>query len=150
MIILMFIGASPGSTGGGLKTTTTAVLWASMLNGFSETRQVEVFRRTIPSESIQKAPTVLLFYIVIVLAFIMALLAVEKRTMMDIAFEAVSAIGTVGLSTGLTPELSRTGKLLVIALMFIGRLGPLSIGYALLRHRRSSNYSYAEERVMIG
>jgi trk system potassium uptake protein TrkH len=150
MIILMFIGASPGSTGGGLKTTTTAVLWASMVNGFSQTRQVEVFRRTIPAETIQKALTVFLFYIAIILVFILSLLMVERLTMTATMFEAVSAIGTVGLSTGVTPEITRPGKMLVVALMFIGRLGPLSIGYALLRHRRRSNYSYAEERVMIG
>ena len=65
MIVLMFIGASPGSTGGGLKTTTFAVLWASMMNGFTQNEQVEIHKRTIPSETIQKALTVLLFYNII-------------------------------------------------------------------------------------
>lgn len=150
MIILMLIGASPGSTGGGLKTTTFAVLWANMMNGFSQNRQIEIYKRTIPAETVQKAVTVLLFYLALILAFTIALLAVEKQSLINVLFETVSAIATVGLSTGITPELSKIGRVLITILMFIGRLGPLTIGYALILYQRKTNYLYAEERVMIG
>jgi len=150
VIILMFIGASPGSTGGGLKTTTFAVLWASMMNGYSRNEQVEIYKRTIPPETLQKASTLLLFYILIVLGFVIALLLTEGLDLMRVLFESVSAVATVGLSTGITGQLSKTGRVLITLLMFIGRLGPLTIGYALVLHRPKSNYRYAEERVMIG
>ncbi len=150
MIILMLIGASPGSTGGGLKTTTFAVLWANMMNSFSPKQQIEIYKRTIPSETVQKAVTVLLFYLALILSFTIALLAIEQMTLINILFETVSAIATVGLSTGITPELSRIGKVLITILMFIGRLGPLTIGYALILYQKKTHYLYAEERVMIG
>lgn len=150
MIILMLIGASPGSTGGGLKTTTFAVLWATMMNGFSQNRQIEIYKRTIPPETVLKAVTVLLFYLALILTFTIALMAVEKQSLMNVLFETVSAIATVGLSTGITPELARIGRVLITILMFIGRLGPLTIGYTLILYQRKSNYLYAEERVMIG
>jgi trk system potassium uptake protein TrkH len=150
VIILMFIGASPGSTGGGLKTTTFAVLWSSMMNGFSRNEQVEIHKRTIPPETLQKAATLLLFYILIVLSFVIALLVTEGLDLMSVLFESVSAVATVGLSTGITGQLSKTGRILITVLMFIGRLGPLTISYALVLHRPKSNYCYAEERVMIG
>ena len=80
----------------------------------------------------------------------MCLLYFEKKALSGIIFETVSAFGTVGLSTGITPALSATGKALITALMFIGRLGPLTIGYAFMRYRRPVRYQYAEERIMIG
>lgn len=150
IIILMFIGASPGSTGGGLKTTTFAVLWGVMMNGFSQNKNVEILKRTIPDETIQKATTLLLFYLVIISVFVIALLGIERLPLIDILFESVSAVATVGLSTGITAGLSEAGKTLIIALMFFGRLGPLTIGYALILYQRNANYEYAEERVMIG
>lgn len=150
MIILMFIGASPGSTGGGLKTTTFAVLWGAMTREFSDKRQVEIFKRTIPADTIQKALTVLLFYLVVVAAAVVALLAIEPFALIDILFETVSAVGTVGLSTGITSSLSSASRVIVILLMFFGRLGPLTLGYALLLSNRKYEVHYAEERVMIG
>ncbi len=150
MIILMFIGASPGSTGGGLKTTTFAVLWGAMTREFSDKRQVEIYRRTIPADTIQKALTVLLFYLVVVASSVVALLAIEPFPLIDVLFEAVSAVGTVGLSTGITASLSPYSRVIVILLMFFGRLGPLTLGYALLLSNRKHEVHYAEERVMIG
>lgn len=150
MTVLMFIGASPGSTGGGLKTTTFAVLWGALAREFSDRRQVEVFRRTIPSDTIQKALTVLLFYILVVVSAVVAILAIEPFPLIDVLFEVVSAVGTVGLSTGITGSLSPASRIIVIFLMFFGRLGPLTLGYALLLSNRKQNIEYAEERVMIG
>ena len=80
----------------------------------------------------------------------MELLYLEKREFLDIFFETVSAFATVGLSTGITPELSAKGKLLITLLMFTGRLGPLTVGYAFIKHKKRVKYYYAEERVMIG
>ncbi len=150
MILLMFIGASPGSTGGGVKTTTFAVLWSTMMNGFSRNKNVQILKRTIPVETTQKAITLLLFYAGSISVCVMILLAVEQFAFGDVLFEAVSAVATVGLSTGITPELSAVGRIVIIVLMFLGRLGPLTIGYALVLHRRNAFYEYAKERVMIG
>jgi trk system potassium uptake protein TrkH len=151
IMLLMFIGASPGSTGGGIKTTTFAVLWAGMMNGFTQRTRVEIFRRTIPPETILKAMSLLVFTLALVAAAALMLMVAEgDKPMRDVLFEVVSAIGTVGLSTGITPDLSPAGKAIITALMFVGRLGPLTVAYAFLHQRKQANYTYAEERVMIG
>ncbi len=152
MIILMFIGGAPGSTAGGIKMTTLAVLWRTMISGIyqSEHRNVEILKRTIPSETIQKAITLLLFYVILLSAFTMAMLVTENQSPIAIVFEVVSAGATVGLSTGITPELTSSGRIIIMILMFAGRLGLLTIGYAVVMHRYKAEYTYAEERVMIG
>ncbi|MFH1429452.1 MAG: TrkH family potassium uptake protein [Candidatus Margulisiibacteriota bacterium] len=150
IIILMFIGASPGSTGGGIKTTTFFVLWSAIVSGFKKRQNVEAYRRTIPLSVVQKASNLFVFSLAILSVFTVALLYVEKKVFIDILFEAVSAFGTVGLSTGITPLLTGKGKILITILMFIGRLGPLTIGYAFLTRRKQAKYFYAEERVIIG
>jgi trk system potassium uptake protein TrkH len=151
MIILMFIGACPGGTGGGIKTTTVAVLWAMIRAGFNRRDETELYRRTIPVEVIQKAIMVLCSSLLLVCGATMLLAVFEQKPFMDVLFETVSAFGTVGLSTGLTPELSDPGRILITLLMFIGRLGPLTIGFAfILRNIRPAKYRYAEERIMIG
>ena len=149
-MLLMFIGASPGSTGGGIKTTTLSILWATLFSGFRQKEHIELHKRTIPPEVIQKAITLFISSLMIISFFALLLLHMEKGNFMDILFEIVSAFGTVGLSMGITPILSLPGKLIITALMFIGRLGPLTIGYAFLRPRKIARYRYAEERVMIG
>jgi len=150
MIFLMFIGASPGSTGGGLKTTTFAVLWMTMIRGVTSRNNVETMKRTISPDTIQKALTVLLFYLTFIGVLLLCLLYVEPLPFTNILFETVSAVATVGLSTGITGELTNMGKILIMILMFIGRLGPLTIGYALVFGNKPQNYTYAEERIMIG
>jgi trk system potassium uptake protein TrkH len=149
-IVLMFIGASPGSTGGGIKTTTVAVLWSAVVSGLRRRVDTEIYRRTIPTEVLQKAVSVLVISLIVVLVFGLVLLYYEEAPFRSILFETVSAFGTVGLSTGITPQLSQAGKIAVTLLMFTGRLGPLTIAYAFLRQRRPAPYRYAEERVMIG
>ena len=150
MIVLMFIGASPGSTGGGIKTTTLSVLWAIAVSTFRQKDEVNLMRRSIPQETRRKAITLFIFSIMLVLMFATLLLYTEKKPMADLLFETVSAFGTVGLSTGITPTLSTTGKILVILLMFIGRLGPLTLGYAFATRKIRTRYSYPDERVMVG
>ena len=151
IIILMFIGACPGGTGGGIKTTTVAVLWAMIRAGFNRREETELYRRTIPVEVVQKAVMVLCASLLLVCGATMLLAVFEQKDFLDVLFETVSAFGTVGLSTGLTPELSTPGRVLITLLMFIGRLGPLTIGFAfILRNVRPAKYRYAEERIMIG
>jgi len=150
MIGLMFIGGSPGSTAGGVKTTTFSVLWATITAELKGKSIVEMFKRTIPEDVVKKAAVIFFGSCLIVGSFAVALLFAEKKVFIDIIFETVSAFGTVGLSTGVTPALSSAGKLIIVLLMFIGRLGPLTIGYALLRRRKQPRYEYAQETVAIG
>ncbi|MEA3365345.1 MAG: TrkH family potassium uptake protein, partial [Candidatus Hydrogenedentes bacterium] len=150
LIVLMFIGASPGSTAGGIKTTTVACLWAAIMASLRSRPYVEIRRRTIPTDSVYKAVTLLCIAILAVIVFTLALLCTENQPFLDVLFEAVSAFGTVGLSVGVTPELSMGGRILITMLMFIGRLGPLTIAYAMLPARAKVQYKYAEERIMIG
>jgi trk system potassium uptake protein TrkH len=151
MIILMFIGACPGGTGGGIKTTTVAVLWAMIRAGFNRREEVELYRRTIPIEMVQRAVMVLCSSLLLVCGATILLAVFEQKDFLDVLFETVSAFGTVGLSTGLTPELSAPGRILLTFLMFIGRLGPLTIGFSfMLRKIGQAKYRYAEERIMIG
>ena len=159
IIILMFIGASPGSTGGGVKTSTFGVLIALSKSRYLGRDEVSLFKRTIPKDVVARAISIVIISVVVVIVFVMILLVAEKgglgylerRThFLDIFFEAVSAFGTVGLSTGLTPGLTDTGKLVVSLLMFIGRLGPLTIALAVGRRMAEGKFSYSEERVMTG
>lgn len=151
MIILMFIGACPGGTGGGIKTTTVAVLWAMIRAGFNRREETELYRRTIPIETVQRAVMVLCSSLLLVCGAAALLAVFEQKDFLDVLFETVSAFGTVGLSTGLTPELSVSGRVLLTLLMFIGRIGPLTIGFSfMLRKISQAKYRYAEERIMIG
>ncbi len=158
-ILLMFVGACPGSTGGGVKTTTVAVLAALSRARLRGSPCVHAFRRTIPDETLRRAYSVFVLSAVVVVMGTALLLGSEQAgpaaghsrgRFLELLFEATSAFGTVGLSLGATPTLTFWGKLTVIALMFIGRLGPLVLAMALQPERRSGRYEYAEEPVMIG
>jgi len=158
MILLMFIGASPGSTGGGIKTSTAACLFSL---GFSRLKGLEkprLFNRSISQESIGRALSVTLVSTLVVVIGTMVLLIIEsgggstlhdRGKFIEVFFEVVSAFGTVGLSTGITAMLSAAGKLVIIVVMFIGRLGPLVVAMAVSRDR-APHYYYAEENIMIG
>jgi trk system potassium uptake protein TrkH len=149
LIMLMFIGASPGSTGGGIKTTTAFVLLKTLL-AFSTNRDCTAFRRKIPNESIIKAFTVTILAMVVVCSMTLMICIIEPQfTFMQVMFEVVSGFGTVGLSTGITPQLTEGSKLLLCFTMFIGRLGPLTMA-CIWVCKPSSNLSFAEERVTIG
>jgi len=154
IVILMFIGASPGSTGGGIKTTTFWVLVQYAVSGLRDRGSVEVARRTVPAEVIRRAASILAISAAVLLCGLFALMLSEPaRPFDDLLFEAGSALGTVGLSrlsTADTGALAATTKAVIIALMFIGRLGPLTIALALARPTSPARYAYAEERVMVG
>ncbi|MFB9277899.1 TrkH family potassium uptake protein [Cohnella cellulosilytica] len=150
MIILMFIGASPGSTGGGIKTTTFAVLVGAVLAMIRGKEDVVLFRFRLAQERVYKAVTVTLFCIGIVLLGTMILATTEDASFLKILFEATSAFGTVGLSMGLTGSLTVAGKLTIIFLMFMGRLGPLTLTYALGPKPGRVLYRHAEGKIIIG
>lgn len=158
-IFLMFVGACPGSTGGGVKTTTIAVLAALGRARLKGSPCVHAFKRTLSEETLRRAFSVFALSAVVLATGTAFLLASElgafhvpegRGRFLEILFEAVSAFGTVGLSLGATPILSPWGKVTVIALMFIGRLGPLVLAMAIQPATRTGRYAYAEEPVMIG
>jgi trk system potassium uptake protein TrkH len=158
-IILMFIGASPGSCGGGIKTTTAAVFFAftrSQLRGEAHTR---IMNRTIPKASVARAVAVVISSALVITVMLVILLVTqlggtshaESRGMfLEYLFETVSAFGTVGLSMGKTASLDTVGKLVVIVLMFVGRLGPLTIAFSVRPRAMAAQLKYSEENVMIG
>jgi len=153
--LMMFIGASPGSTGGGIKTTTAGVIVAAALSRLRGQRSVNVFYRTVPSRVVDRSVSLLVGAICLVVVVVLVLQLTENAgvrhgAFLRLTFEAVSAFGTVGLSTGVTPDLSFLGKLLIMVLMFVGRLGPVTVAMAIATREQPPAYSYAEEGVMIG
>lgn len=149
LTILMFLGASPGSTGGGIKTTTTFVIWRSVI-GAATNRECGAFKRRIPKEVVSQAYAiaVIALGVVCVQTFLLSI-AEPKYSFMQILFEVVSAFGTVGLSTGITPDLSSWGKLILILTMFIGRLGPLTMA-TIWSFKPETGVRYSNEKVTIG
>ncbi len=150
MVCLMFVGASPGSTGGGIKTTTFAVLIMAVLTVLRGRQDVVLFRNRLDPERVYKAITITIFSFALVMAATMILSITENHMFMPILFEATSAFATVGLSTGLTPNLSDAGKIIVIVMMFIGRLGPLTLFYAVGSKSKRTLYRHAEGKIIIG
>ncbi len=157
--ILMFIGTAPGSCGGGVKVTSLASLAILGVSRFLGEEHPHVFFRRISDESMNRALSLMMISMVIIILGVLLLQQVEigrvphfaaRGQFLEILFEIVSAFGTVGLSTGLTPTLSTSGKWIVIVMMFIGRLGPLVVGIALTRQGPARRYAYAEENIMIG
>lgn len=146
---LMFIGASPGSTGGGIKTSTLFTLLQSV-RGVASGKSPSAFKRSIPRDVILKAFIVTLLSMLVVCVGTFSLCVLEPEySFMQNLFEVTSAFGTVGLSTGITPDLSHPSKLLIVLIMFIGRLGPLTIA-SLWAYKTESGARYSEENIMIG
>lgn len=131
MLILMFIGASPSGTGGGMKSTTITALYAQLKSTFKKDTEVIYMNRKIPEDKLKMATSKFFFYIIVICICTFLLLLLEDLNIFDLLFEAVSALGTVGLSTGITQDLSNLGKVIIIVLMFLGRVGPLSFGLVL-------------------
>lgn len=150
VIIAMFIGASPGSTGGGIKTTTFGLVIVTVYNKIRNKKDIEFFKRRVDYEIIFKALTIITLSLGIVLFMTLVLTITENKEFLDILFEVVSAFGTVGLSTGVTSELSSIGRILITITMFLGRVGPLTMALALGEKAKHAKYRYPEEKVMIG
>lgn len=151
IIFLMFIGASPGSTGGGIKTTTFATLFLSAIATIRNKNEVQVFKRTISKDTINRAYTIMLFSACVIFFGIIGLTFSDPDVPLDkLTFEAISAYCTVGLSTGITIGLSSAGKSIIILCMFVGRIGILTLAFSLSKKSRSNNYSYPTAFIMVG
>ncbi|MGH8064324.1 MAG: TrkH family potassium uptake protein [Candidatus Entotheonellia bacterium] len=149
-IILMFVGASPAGTGGGVKTSTFALLVLSVRSILRKREEVEVFYRTIPRETVHKALVIITFSFSLINLFTILLLVTDGAHFLPAMFEVVSAFGTVGLSMGLTLSLTAAGKVIIIVVMFIGRIGPLTMALALGEQQDRARFAYPTERVMVG
>ena len=151
LMILMFIGASPGSTGGGIKTTTFAVLVLTIVSRLAGRDKIHISGRSVPIMVVRAASMVLFLGLVVVSLGTFFLLIFEPDIpLIKLLFEEVSAFGTVGLSTGITPQLSTPSKIVIIITMFLGRIGPLTFLTAVLYRRQKSRIDYPPEDVMIG
>lgn len=158
MLFLMFVGASPGSAGGGVKTTSLALFFAIFTSRLKGSPHTTLFRRKIPDEAITKALVLVILAIIIIGLALFGLLIVQDiglsheypREFLSYVFEAFSAFGTVGLSIGATSELNASGKVIVILLMFVGRVGLLTMAFAIAGRTKRFATRYAEENIMIG
>ena len=159
MIVLMFIGASPGSTGGGVKTTSAALLVMLMWNRLKGNLDLNIFNRTVPREIVSRSISII-FASALSIAIITSVLLIagggkltpteSRHFFVEYLFDTVSAFGTVGLSMGVTPKLNDLQKYALILMMFAGRVGPLTLAFSLSRSIGGKGFRYAEEGVMVG
>jgi trk system potassium uptake protein TrkH len=153
LILLMFIGGSPGSTAGGIKTVTFAVVTMIVWASFRKRRDVEMFHRSVHLVVVGRAVTVVMMYALVLLISAFGLVITERNggfSFVDLLFEATSALGTVGLSAGVTPFLTTTGKWIIIVTMLIGRLGPLTLLATMTYRSRAASYEYPSEPLIVG
>lgn len=148
----MFVGACPGSTGGGIKTVNLALLVLTVVSVIRGRPRVECHRRSIPVQQVSRSLMIIGVGMVILLTGSLLLVLFEEAPdqFINHLFEATSAFGTVGVSTGITGQLSRPSQMVIIVLMFVGRIGPLTLLMALSRSERVGHYEYPEERVALG
>ncbi len=150
LIFLMFVGASPGSTGGGIKTSTFAVVIITIFSYLRGKERVEVFHRRLPSGLVHKIIAIVSFALFTIFLSTFLLLIIEKKPFLPLLFEVVSAFGTVGLSFGITPEFSFWGKVVLMFTIIVGRIGPLTLALAVGPRGRKAKYTYPEEKVIVG
>ena len=150
MIALMLIGGSPGSTAGGMKTTTIAVLFASAISTFFRKEYAHFFGRRIDDGVIKNAATVLLMYLSLFFFGGLAISIIEGAPMLDCLFETASAVGTVGLTLGLTSQLGLVSRGILIVLMFFGRVGGLTLIFAALSGTAKNVSKYPQEKITVG
>lgn len=151
ILILMFIGASPSSTGGGIKTTTFMILLGAVVSMIRGRSELVIFRYRLAQERIFKAVTVTMLALFLVIGVALILSTTEKdASFLSVLFEATSAFGTVGLSMGITGDLTTVGKLIICFTMFTGRLGLLTLAYALVPKKGKQLYRYPEGKMIIG
>ncbi|MEW5693617.1 MAG: TrkH family potassium uptake protein [Candidatus Hydrogenedentota bacterium] len=159
LITLMFIGGSPGSTAGGIKTTSFAIFFSLIISRIRGRPRPELLRRTVSKQTVERVFTLILISLLILTLCIFILLLSEIETVshktnsnffLSVIFEAFSAFGTVGLSLGITQYLTNLGKLVIIILMFIGRTGPLTLAILMMQGKEELEFQYPEEEIMIG
>ena len=149
MILLMLIGGAPGSTAGGMKVTTIMVLIASAISTFKDKDSTSLFRRTVKNEIIKKAAALFFMYMVLFISAAMIISKIEQIPILTCLFETASAIGTVGLTLGITPTLSVISKIILIFLMFFGRVGGLTIIFAAITYKPAHG-EYPTEDISVG
>jgi trk system potassium uptake protein TrkH len=151
IILLMIIGASPGSTGGGIKTTPISILFAYFRSRMRGREKVDLFYRNIRAKTVEKAfIVIILSFLLISFSFLLLLTFESNFKMNDLIFETVSAFGTVGLSMGITAQLSLPSKIILVITMFIGRIGLLTLMIAISKRESKAVYDYPEANIMIG
>ena len=149
-IILMFIGGSPGSTAGGIKTATFGVVIMATIAIIKGERDIEIYKKRIPQETVFKSLAIVTVGMGLIIGVSFILTLTESWGFLDTMFEATSAFATVGLSRGLTPNLSNTGKLIIIGTMYAGRVGPLTMAFAFGYNRKHKRYRYSEGHISVG
>ncbi|MPQ42634.1 TrkH family potassium uptake protein [Clostridium tarantellae] len=150
-ILLMFIGGSPGSTAGGIKTATFAILILTLISTIKGREDTEVFGRRLSKDAVYKAFTVFMIGVGIVIVVTMILSVTEAgKSLLYLLYEATSAFATVGLTLGITPGLSVIGKIVIMITMYLGRVGPMTVVLALANRKRKSTYKFPEDKILIG
>jgi Trk-type K+ transport system membrane component len=148
-VTLMWVGVSPGSTGGGVKVTTIAIALMNIVALAKGKESIEIYKRKIASESINKAfAIILLSVLTVALSFILLNFSDPNQEMMSLLFEAVSAYTTCGLSLGITPSLSATSKIILMFTMFVGRVGMLTLLVAFIKNTKNKSYIYPTEKIL--
>lgn len=151
-ILLMFIGGSPGSTAGGVKTTTIGVLIFTLISVLKGRKESEAFGRTINMDIVRRALSITMIGILLLIVDVLVLSVTESATLTELIFEAVSAFGTVGLSMGITTDLTGIGRVFIMLTMFVGRVGPMTIAFAISEmqaSKESGQYRYPEGNVIV-
>ncbi len=149
IILEMFIGASPSGTGGGIKTTVFALMVLALITYLRNRKHVSFLKRTIPLSTITRAFSIVMLAVIWIFISVMILNLTEDKVFLNLLFEAVSAFSGVGLSTGITSDLSSIGKIVLSTSMLIGRIGPLIVGYTIIGKRKVVDYSYPDANVLI-
>jgi trk system potassium uptake protein TrkH len=151
LMIYMFIGANPGSTGGGIKTTTFVSLLVAIFANLRGKKEYTIFERTLPRETVDKAITITFCGLFLIFIITGLLTLTEEAGIITLLFETVSAFGTVGLSLGVTPSLTSLGKVAIMFTMYAGRIGTLTLAFALAqRNVSTTSIKYPEEKILIG
>jgi trk system potassium uptake protein TrkH len=149
-MLLMFIGGASGSTAGGIKVNNFGMLTATIWSTIRGRERAGAFGREFTTQQIYRALAVMILSLGLVSVVVFLLTVTEDFRFIDLLFETISAFGTVGLSTGVTPGLSTAGRIIITITMFVGRLGPLTLMLALIQRQRAANFRYPEETVRIG
>jgi potassium uptake TrkH family protein len=149
-ILLMFIGASPGSTGGGIKTTTAALIFLAAINVVRGREKIHIAHRSVDRSVVSRALATMIFMMALLACSLFLLTIFEQKPLVDVFFECVSAIGTVGLSRGITGSLTGASKIVLVFTMLIGRVGPLTMMMALVHSEPTQRFDYPSEQVVVG
>ena len=149
--VLMFIGGSPGSTAGGVKTVTVMVLLTYVWSSLRGQKGIQIMGRRLEEDAVKKASNVLLISLILAVMSVIAISYIQPRLPIeDVIFEVLSAIGTVGMSTGITRKLNSASQIIIILLMYCGRIGSMSFALSFTERRKTTSTQFPEEKIIIG